>query len=848
MDKGYVTVEGIMTSGNLSGRMYYELSIKLYICGPSEPAARKKLEPLLIWATPGQRGFHSGTNENNTGIQGTSLSPKKGQTKGSAASQSNQVQQSAEWKKRLEAVAKARELADMMQGLSKVDDAGRRATMLDALCGGDILNLPVHPDPPSKSKGNLKSDLLKHQSQALKWCIEREYPVLPKKETDPELQFWKFARQGNKTFYYNVVTKTPQVEPPALGRGGFMADSMGLGKTLTMLSLILATIDDIPANRSNATLIMVPLSVLSNWTSQMEEHVVPGKLKYCVYHGEAGKKFTAEELKKYDIVLSTLQMVAQEYSAGSQGAPAKKKAKKGGGLMDVPWKRIILDEGHNVRNIKTKMSQAVCALDAERRWIVSGTPIINSPNDLGSLLKFLRICTPLDQPEYFNRLLSRPLARGDPEAVELLKSLMGSACLRRTKEMQDRDGKPLVPLPPVDVTIVRVTLSEKEKELYDTVFAETQKRFAEFVRTNSVRGGAPVQAPMAVNVLSMLTRLRQLALHPSLVPDNYIEELKSAANNNGAPGAINISPEERAMVQQRLYKAIQDSEECPVCFDTLTNPRILPCQHYFCYDCIVEVINRQHLCPMDRRAITMNDLLEAAAPPEDDNEDESDTDDTAEIEKEKPTSSKIQHLISLLKLIPSNEKSLVFSQFTGYLDLIAEQLDIAGISYVRFDGSMSAKKRAEVLVQFSQPLTDNDVETDEEEEVVTRSKKGKGKATAPTKRKSTRNPPVMLISLKAGALGLNLTVASRVFLMDPWWQSAIELQAIDRVNRIGQTKNVYVYQMVAEDTVEARVLAIQDKKKSLIEQAFSGTQRRETAQQKKEAKLQELVALFGSDT
>lgn len=85
------------------------------------------------------------------------------------------------------------------------------------------------------------------------------------------------------------------------------------------------------------------------------------------------------------------------------------------------------------------------------------------------------------------------------------------------------------------------------------------------------------------------------------------------------------------------------------------------------------------------------------------------------------------------------------------------------------------------------------------------------------------SPRVMLISLKAGALGLNLTCASQVFLMDPWWQASIEQQAIDRVYRLGQTRPVNVFQLVARDTVEERVLGIQEAKNRLISQAFSGS-------------------------
>lgn len=257
----------------------------------------------------------------------------------------------------------------------------------------------------------------------------------------------------------------------------------------------------------------------------------------------------------------------------------------------------------------------------------------------------------------------------------------------------------------------------------------------------------------------------------------------------------------------------------------------------------------------------------------------------------------------------------MFSQFTSFLDKIAERLDEAGIPYVRFDGGMSAKRRQETIARFSVPIAEDESPAltltqaptatqtaratralrrstrsvsdivdltmdddgdddfvaidesdddrfidDSEDERPKKKGKGKGKAKAKSngKRKSITpkadydsllsdgvNPKVMLISLKAGALGLNLTVANNVYLMDPWWQEGIESQAIDRCNRIGQTKPVHVYQLIAEDTVESKVLEIQEKKKKLIQAAFSGMKSKETQRQKKEARLQEIVELFG---
>ena len=86
-------------------------------------------------------------------------------------------------------------------------------------------------------------------------------------------------------------------------------------------------------------------------------------------------------------------------------------------------------------------------------------------------------------------------------------------------------------------------------------------------------------------------------------------------------------------------------------------------------------------------------------------------------------------------------------------------------------------------------------------------------------------PPVFLISLKAGGTGLNLTAADHVFLVDPWWNPAVEDQAADRAHRIGQDRPVIVYRLVAEDTVEERILKLQDKKRALAEAAVGGADR-----------------------
>lgn len=133
----------------------------------------------------------------------------------------------------------------------------------------------------------------------------------------------------------------------------------------------------------------------------------------------------------------------------------------------------------------------------------------------------------------------------------------------------------------------------------------------------------------------------------------------------------------------------------------------------------------------------------------------------------------------LCEVTDGGHRALVFSQFTGFLDKVRGRLEAAGVEYCYLDGK--TRNRATVLKRFK----DSSV-------------------------------PVFLISLKAGGFGLNLTEADYCFLLDPWWNPATEAQAVDRTHRIGQTRNVMVYRLIAKDTIEEKVMALKARKSELF--------------------------------
>jgi len=149
---------------------------------------------------------------------------------------------------------------------------------------------------------------------------------------------------------------------------------------------------------------------------------------------------------------------------------------------------------------------------------------------------------------------------------------------------------------------------------------------------------------------------------------------------------------------------------------------------------------------------------------------------------EKDISGKYNQFLELLEeVVEGGEKALVFSKFTSMLNIFEEDLKKKGITYLRLDGS--TKNRQELVDEFN----DND------------------------------EIKVFLISLKAGGVGLNLTSASSVFLYDPWWNPMVEKQAMDRAHRIGQTKVVNVYKFITKNSIEEKILKLQERKGNLFE-------------------------------
>jgi SWI/SNF-related matrix-associated actin-dependent regulator of chromatin subfamily A3 len=206
--------------------------------------------------------------------------------------------------------------------------------------------------PKAEQPEKVSAKLLPYQLQGLAWLTARENPTFPEPGSSDSVQLWKRDIRGR---YVNIATHFSSASPPGLLSGGLLADDMGLGKTLQVISLILT-------GGPGSTLIVAPVGVMSNWEQQIKRHVYEKHIpKVLIYHG-ASRQTATKSLKDYGVVITSYGTLCSD--AATTGA-----------LSNFEWRRVVLDEGHTIRNAKTKAAEAACKLKAESRWVLTGTPM-----------------------------------------------------------------------------------------------------------------------------------------------------------------------------------------------------------------------------------------------------------------------------------------------------------------------------------------------------------------------------------------------------------------------------------------------------------------------------------------
>ncbi|KHG28441.1 putative ATP-dependent helicase C23E6.02 [Gossypium arboreum] len=688
--------------------------------------------------------------------------------------------------------------------------------------------------------GLLSVPLLRHQKIALDWMLQRE----------------------TKSVYC---------------MGGILADDQGLGKTISMIALIQMQKAVSKRRLSAGTLVVCPASILRQWARELEDKVPEeSKLSVLIYHGGSRTK-DPSEFAKYDVVLTTYSIITNEvpkqpivdddeidekigerYGLSSEFSINKKrkrashvgmkmkKGKKGidsstidpsaGALAKPAWFRVILDEAQTIKNHRTQVARACCSLRAKRRWCLSGTPIQNAIDDLYSYFRFLKY-EPYSVYTAFCHGIKGSIAKDYVKGYKKLQAILKVVMLRRTKATLI-DGEPIIKLPPKSVLMSKVDFTAEERDFYTQLEADSRSQFKAYAAAGTVNQNY-------ANILLMLLRLRQACDHPLLVQGFDSDSIRKSDSVGQVSVEMAKSLPREMLIN--LVNCLEASAICLVCKDPPDDPVVTMCCHVFCYQCVSEhLTGDDNTCPargckeqLGADIVFSRSTLRICIADGHNGSLVHPQFENSVILQDEYSSSKIKTVIEILKskcllknsslesqsaigcsetslsseqtytetdhsgirvvkrtTVYSNSladrpmKAIVFSQWTRMLDLVEHSLRTHSINYRRLDGTMSLAARDRNVKDFN-----NDPEV-----------------------------TVMLMSLKAGNLGLNMVAACHVILLDLWWNPTTEDQAIDRAHRIGQTRPVTVTRITIKDTVEDRILSLQEEKRKMVASAFGEDQ------------------------
>ncbi|KAF1946973.1 hypothetical protein EJ02DRAFT_334582 [Clathrospora elynae] len=596
----------------------------------------------------------------------------------------------------------------------------------------------------------LSTPLLLHQKTALEFMMQRENGPIP-----DEYKLWTPIEMDGVPWYRHAVTNIRCLDEPTETGGGILADEMGMGKSLSILALILRTLDAAHGwtNRvntsngessetwgrrhSNATLIVASSDLMINeWFQELEKHFdlpTRSELKTIKYHGK-NRHCALSKLCDADIVITTYHTLASDFSSTKNA------------LRNIVWYRLVLDEAHIIRRQSTVLYRTVADIAARSRWCLTGTPIQNRLEDIGTLFTFLRV-SPFHSLSTFRKHISLPFDEGGKRrqlAIRNFTRLLDSLCLRRTKD--------LLHLPDEENRVRNIQLSAEERNQYD----QTQKIMFRAVRNQN----GVFDQKSTLGMFQVQLQLRIICNHGTWQQPfswnrrklHLLDEREAMEASLGRDGEVTCSACRQTMPLFNTGSMFRRYTE--------------HCRHVLCSECLEQSISSGHeslpsSCPLctslwaaSRQAPRSKHTLQEDA-----------------YFRMEGRSSKMDALMRDVLADISTTKSIIFTCWTRTLDLLQFYLKKASCGSWRFeriDGECPTSKRERILHEFT----------------------------------TNAELRVLIMTTGTGAVGLNLATANRVFIVEPQWNPSVENQAIARALRLGQKQPVLVTRYIVDQTVE----------------------------------------------
>lgn len=551
------------------------------------------------------------------------------------------------------------------------------------------------------------------------------------------------------------------------GLNGILADEMGLGKTLQTISFLAHL-------RAKGVwgpfLIVAPLSTIANWVNEFERFA-PG-IPAMMYHAQGGKtaraelrkrlRFptTSEEKKAFPVVVTSFEVAIMDRPH----------------LSHLKWKYIVVDEGHRLKNMNCKLIQELKRFKSAQRLILTGTPLHNNLKELWSLLNFI-LPDIFDDLETFekwfdfsdisdeggsNKLLSREDSRN---VITQLHSILKPFLLRRLKTDVETN------LPPKKEYLLYAPLTSLQRELYEGVIHGTIRKWLLERKT---------KLPFS-EIQSLLREGGNTAAQEDLMDISAGPSSRASSVGTDGPSSragkgrkarkskvtYNEDESENQFLNRLEMEADEaDDEPEPISLDEREKEGKL----YAIRKAQKEINNMKlgNLFMQCRKICCHPYLFDWPKEPNGE----------MLVDKSLVTASgKMLMLNRLLDaLFAKKHKVLIFSQFTTILDIIEDWAgEYKNLKTCRIDGTTTQEDRRQQMKSFNEDTSDDSVK-------------------------------LFLLSTRAGGLGINLVAADTVIFYDSDWNPQMDLQAQDRVHRIGQTKPVLIFRLVSANTVESRLL------------------------------------------